>query len=353
MIGRRNTKMPTPAGIVSNAVIRMPSPACSTNAGRSLRATARDISGWNVVAIETASRPWGSTKNVNAARYADASPDPGSARLRTTMSEIWLAATKPIVQNDSRRSRPTAGWRNSNTGRKRNPVLNMAGTSTTAIDAMPSVAPSPSVYLSRSLLSTSSSTQSAEPAVRQRQQRGDDDHVRQDRAPRRGEEPAPAVEERVRQPDEPVEQDLDQEDPRQRRADRAEHVGVDAGPDLDRVDPEDQRCGDDGDHGECQHQDDRHAQDDVGGPLVVVLVEGGEQRHERGRQHAAEQQLVHDVRRLVGQAVGVGQGGLAEDVREGDDAEQARHPRQRRPGGDDEIAAEQAAHVRPVSSIAV
>ena len=68
MIGRRNTKMPTPAGMVSNAVIRMPRPACSTNAGRSLRATARDISGWNVVAIETASRPWGSTKNVNAAR---------------------------------------------------------------------------------------------------------------------------------------------------------------------------------------------------------------------------------------------------------------------------------------------
>ena len=40
----------------------------------------------------------------------------------------------------------------------------MAGTSTTAIEAMPSVAPSPSVHLSRSLLSTSSSTQSAEPA---------------------------------------------------------------------------------------------------------------------------------------------------------------------------------------------
>ena len=189
------------------------------------------------------------------------------------------------------------------------------------------------------------------PGIRQRQERGDDDHVGQDRAPRRGEEPAPAVEERVRQPDEAVEQDLDQEDPRQRGADGAEHVGVDVGSDVNRVHPEDQRRGDDGDHGECQHQQDRHAQDDVGGPLVVVLVEGGEQWHERGRQDATEQQLVHDVRRLVRQAVGVGQCGLTEDVGEGDDAEQARDARQRGPGGDREIAAQQSAHRRSVSSV--
>ena len=55
----------------------------------------------------------------------------------------------------------------------------------------------------------------------------------------------------------------------------------------------------------------------------------GEQRHERGRQHAAEQQLVDDVRRLVAEAVGVGQRGLAEDVGEGDDAEQPGDARQR------------------------
>ena len=66
MIGWRNTKMPTPAGIVNKAVIRRPSEAWSTKPVRSPRATERDISGWNVVAIDTASRPWGSTKNVKA-----------------------------------------------------------------------------------------------------------------------------------------------------------------------------------------------------------------------------------------------------------------------------------------------
>ena len=39
------------------------------NVERSRRATALDISGWNVVAIETASNPCGSTKNVNASKY--------------------------------------------------------------------------------------------------------------------------------------------------------------------------------------------------------------------------------------------------------------------------------------------
>ena len=81
----------------------------------------------------------------------------------------------------------------------------------------------------------------------QRQQRGDDDEVGQDRAPRGGEEPAPALQVGVGDADQPVEQDLDQEDPGQRRAHRAEQVGVDLGRDRDAVEPEDQRRGDDGD----------------------------------------------------------------------------------------------------------
>ena len=93
MIGRRSTNRPTPAGIVNSAIIRTPSDVWSMNARRSLRATALDISGWNVVAIDTASSPCGSTKNVNASKYAAASPEPGSARLRTTISATWLAAT--------------------------------------------------------------------------------------------------------------------------------------------------------------------------------------------------------------------------------------------------------------------
>ena len=80
------------------------------------------------------------------------------------MSATWLAATNPIVQADSTSSRRTAGWRKSTTGRNANPVRNIAGTSDHAIDAMPSVAPRPSVHRSRSSSSTSSSAQSAQPA---------------------------------------------------------------------------------------------------------------------------------------------------------------------------------------------
>ena len=50
------------------AIIRTPSDIWRMNDVRSRRATALDISGWNVVAIETASSPWGSTKNVNASK---------------------------------------------------------------------------------------------------------------------------------------------------------------------------------------------------------------------------------------------------------------------------------------------
>ena len=46
--------------------MRTPSEVWLMNADLSLRATARAISGWKVVEIDTASRPCGSTKNVNA-----------------------------------------------------------------------------------------------------------------------------------------------------------------------------------------------------------------------------------------------------------------------------------------------
>ena len=52
------------AGTMSRAISRTPSDVCAVNASRSLRATARAISGTNVVAIDIASRPWGRTKNV-------------------------------------------------------------------------------------------------------------------------------------------------------------------------------------------------------------------------------------------------------------------------------------------------
>ena len=91
------------------------------------------------------------------------SPCP-EARLRTTSSATWLASTKPIVHPESVNSRLTAGWRHSNVGLKRSPAATAAGTTTNAIDAMPTVAPSPRVQRSRSSVSTSSSVHSVDPA---------------------------------------------------------------------------------------------------------------------------------------------------------------------------------------------
>ena len=64
--------------------------------------------------------------------------------------------------------------------------------------------------------------------------------------------------------------------------------------------------------------------------LVVRSSERGEHRDERRRQHAAEQQLVDDVRRLVADRVGVGERGLTDDGAEDRDADQAGDPRQGR-----------------------
>ena len=67
-MARRSTNSSTPAGTVSRAINRTPSDAWSQNARRSRWVTDRAISGTNVVAIDTARRPWGRTKNVNASK---------------------------------------------------------------------------------------------------------------------------------------------------------------------------------------------------------------------------------------------------------------------------------------------
>ena len=91
--GRRSTNSNIAAGSVSSAISRTPSDVRSMNAALSWRRTAIAISGSNVVAIDTASSPWGSTKNVNAWKYAAESPEPGPDRLRITIVTIWLHAT--------------------------------------------------------------------------------------------------------------------------------------------------------------------------------------------------------------------------------------------------------------------
>ena len=106
----------------------------------------------------------------------------------------------------------------------------------------------------------------------------------------------------------------------ERDADLAEQLLVDGFVRVERVDAEDQRRGEEGDH--RRHQEPHHGQrhDDVRRLLVVAFLEVGEQRHEGGRHDAPEQHLVHDVRRLVADAIGVGQGGLPDHVAEGGDA---------------------------------
>ncbi|CAB4808436.1 unannotated protein [freshwater metagenome] len=92
MIERRRTNKPIPAGKVSNATMRMPSDVRSMNAALSPRVTKRESSGTKVVAIDTASKPWGSTKKVKAAVYAACWPSPEPrARFFTTTMETWLA----------------------------------------------------------------------------------------------------------------------------------------------------------------------------------------------------------------------------------------------------------------------
>ena len=68
--------------------------------------------------------------------------------------------------------------------------------------------------------------------------------------------------------------------------------------------------------------------------VVAVLEVLHEERHERGRQDAAEDQLVDDVRRRVREVVGVGEAGAPDRVREHRDAEQAGEPREQRAGRD-------------------
>ncbi len=164
-IGSRSTNNAAEAGSVRSTIRRVPNDNRSTNSPRCFWITARASSGWNVVAIDTANRPWGSTNHVKASKYAEAMPSPSRvARLRTTTTATWLAATKPTVQLDSTSSLRTAGCFQSQAGRNRSPAMNIAGTTTKAIDAIPAVAPRPSVHRSRLLSSTSDSSQSVLPA---------------------------------------------------------------------------------------------------------------------------------------------------------------------------------------------
>jgi len=154
--------------------------------------------------------------------------------------------------------------------------------------------------------------------------------------------PAAGVQERGGEAGGAVEEDLEEEDARQQRADLAELLDVDARGGGDRVQPEDQRRGEEGDERDRGEHDERHRDDHVGGLLVVLLDVGREQRDQRRRQHPTDEQLVDDVRGLVADRVGVGQRALPDHVAEHDDAQQPRDPRERRPRRDDEVGPQEA-----------
>ena len=117
---------------------------------------------------------------------------------------------------------------------------------------------------------------------RQRQQRRNDDQVRQDRAPRRCKETTAAIEESVGYPGQPVEQDLDKKDPRQCCSDRPEQLRVDVGINSGGERPEDKGCRYDGDDHGGGDDDERRRDHHVSRLVVVVCVERREQRNERG-----------------------------------------------------------------------
>ena len=177
--------------------------------------------------------------------------------------------------------------------------------------------------------------------VRQRKQGDDDDEVGEHGAPRRGQEPPPGVEHGVGESGCTVEEDLQQEDPRQQCADPLDQLRIDAFLRVHRVQTEDQRRGEHGDDGEHGHRRQRHRDDDVGGPIVVIVQELGEQRHQRGRQHSTDEQFIDDVRRLVADQIDVGQRALADDVAEHHHAQQPGEARQRGARGDDEVGPQQ------------
>ena len=93
----------------------------------------------------------------------------------------------------------------------------------------------------------------------------------------------------------------------------------------------------------------RRGEDDVGGACALGRLppspcrwqERREQRHQRRREHTAEQQVVDDVRGLVAELVGVAERRLPDHVGEDEHAQQPADPRERGPGGDDQIGAQQ------------
>ena len=198
MIRSRSTNSPAAAGSVNNMMRRVPSASRRTNSGRSpMEHRPRADSGWNVQAsIETASRPWGSTNQVNASTYADRMPSPSCvARLRIADHRHLVGGDEPDRPN--RTARAICGQPGASTSRTRS--VSEAGSDPcrqrpTAIEAMPGAADRASIAGA----GTSAHPPASTPWSRHREATSVRMMVAgQDRAPRHDEEPAPALEEGV------------------------------------------------------------------------------------------------------------------------------------------------------------
>ena len=169
--------------------------------------------------------------------------------------------------------------------------------------------------------------------VCEREQDADHEHVVEHRRVRGRDEAAVRVEQRGRERGEAVEHHLRQEPQRE----DGHHVQL-CGPfgpgSVEREQPGDERREDHRDPGEDGEHRHRDGEDRGGRPVVVVLELLDEQRHERRRQNAAEEELVDDVGRGVGDVVGVGEARPADRVGEHGDAEEPGDAGEERAGRD-------------------
>ena len=120
--------------------------------------------------------------------------------------------------------------------------------------------------------------------------------------------------------------------------------------DPQRVDVDDVRREDDPDDGDADEREHRDRDDRARRVVVAALQVADELRHERGGEHAAEQELVDDVRRLVRVGVDAGHRRDAERVRDRRDAEEPGDARERGAEPDDRARLEQSSGV--VSAVA-
>jgi hypothetical protein len=158
------------------------------------------------------------------------------------------------------------------------------------------------------------------------QARHDDDEVVEHRRPHRRAEPAAGVERGAHHRAGAVEQHLRQEVPREHDGEVALGLGHRVG----QVEVDDERRGDHQQHrgaAEGQHHEGEQPLR-VRGPAVGVVLGGAdEQRHDDGGEHAAQQQLVDDVGRGVGDVVGQRQALHAQHGPDDGGAQEAGQPR--------------------------